>query len=87
MAAADRSVTRDRDYVLEMEQLKSRDYFAQIEHPAAGVITYPGAPYKLTTEAWKLRRPAPLLGQHNREIEHLGVSNDELVRLEKAGVI
>ncbi len=76
------------DYVLEMEQLKSRDYFAQIEHPAAGVITYPGAPYKLTTEAWKLRRPAPLLGQHNREIfEHLGVSNDELVRLEKAGVI
>lgn len=74
--------------VLGLEQLKSRGYFTQLEHPVAGTLTYPGAPYKLTTEAWKLRRPAPLLGQHNREVfEQLGIGNDELVRLEKAGVI
>jgi CoA:oxalate CoA-transferase len=76
------------DLVLEMEQLKSRDYFQQLEHPAAGNLIYAGAPYKLTTNAWQLRRPAPLLGQHNREVfEQLGISKDEFVRLEKAGVI
>ncbi len=56
------------EQVLELDQLKSRHYLAQLEHPAAGTLTYPGAPYKLTTEAWQLRRPAPLLGQHNREV-------------------
>jgi crotonobetainyl-CoA:carnitine CoA-transferase CaiB-like acyl-CoA transferase len=76
------------DFVLEMEQLKSRDYFKQLEHPAAGKLTYAGAPFKLTTNAWQLRRPAPLLGQHNREIfEQIGIGKDEFVRLEKAGVI
>ncbi len=76
------------DLVLEMGQLKSRDYFQQLEHPAAGNLIYAGAPYKLTTNAWQLRRPAPLLGQHNREIfEQFGISKDEFVSLEKAGVI
>jgi len=76
------------EQVLELDQLKSRHYLAQLEHPAAGTLTYPGAPYKLTTEAWKLKRPAPLLGQHNREVfAELGMSNNELVRLEKAGAI
>jgi crotonobetainyl-CoA:carnitine CoA-transferase CaiB-like acyl-CoA transferase len=42
----------------------------------------------LSTRAWALRRPAPLLGQHNREVfAELGIDNDELVRLEKAGAI
>jgi CoA:oxalate CoA-transferase len=78
----------DLDYVLGMEQLKSRNYFTQLDHPAAGTLTYPGAPYKLTTEAWQLRRPAPLLGQHNREVfGELGIGDEELVRLEKAGLI
>jgi crotonobetainyl-CoA:carnitine CoA-transferase CaiB-like acyl-CoA transferase len=76
------------DNLLNMEQLKVRGYFTQLEHPAAGKLTYPGAPYKLSTRAWALRRPAPLLGQHNREVfAEIGLDNDELVRLERAGVI
>jgi crotonobetainyl-CoA:carnitine CoA-transferase CaiB-like acyl-CoA transferase len=74
--------------LLEMEQLSARDYFTDLEHPAAGTLTYAGAPFKLSTRAWSLRRPAPLLGQHNREVfGEIGIDNDELVRLEKAGVI
>ena len=66
----------DLEEVLNLDQLKSRHFLAQLEHPAAGMLTYPGAPYKLTTEAWKLERPAPLLGQHNREVfAELGMSN------------
>ncbi|MGO9057977.1 MAG: CaiB/BaiF CoA transferase family protein [Candidatus Binataceae bacterium] len=76
------------EYVMAMEQLESRGYFTQLDHPAAGPLAYAGAPYKLTTNAWQLRHPAPLLGQHNREVfGQLGVSGDEVVRLEKAGVI
>jgi crotonobetainyl-CoA:carnitine CoA-transferase CaiB-like acyl-CoA transferase len=80
-------VSRLRD-MFEMEQLKAREYFTTVDHPAAGTLTYPGAPYKLSTAAWALTRPAPLLGQHNGEVfEQAGVDHDELVRLEKAGVI
>src|SRR5579875_1984352 len=78
----------DMHALFNMEQLKARDYFAQLEHPAAGKLTYPGAPFKLSTRAWALRRPAPLLGQHNREVlAEVGVDEQELVRLQKAGAI
>jgi crotonobetainyl-CoA:carnitine CoA-transferase CaiB-like acyl-CoA transferase len=74
--------------LLKMEQLKVRGYFTELDHPAAGKLTYPGAPFKLNTRAWGLRRPAPLLGQHNREVfAEIGVAGDELVRLERAGAI
>ena len=76
------------DRLFDMEQLKARDYFAELEHPAAGKLIYPGAPFKLSTRAWAFGRPAPLLGQHNREVfAEVGVGEDELVRLEKAGAI
>jgi len=78
----------DMHALFNMEQLKARDYFAQLEHPAAGKLTYPGAPFKLSTRAWALRRPAPRLGQHNREVlAEVGVDEQELVRLQKAGAI
>ena len=54
--------------VLERQQFKERDIFVAIEHPEAGKLTYPGAPYKLPETPWKIRRPAPLLGQHNVDI-------------------
>ncbi|MBE0481716.1 MAG: CoA transferase, partial [Dehalococcoidia bacterium] len=59
------------------------------DHPSAGALKYPGAPYKLSRTPWKLRQGAPLLGQHNEEIycKRLGYSREELVRLRKAGAI
>jgi crotonobetainyl-CoA:carnitine CoA-transferase CaiB-like acyl-CoA transferase len=82
------SPVADLDNLLKMDQLKEREYFRELDHPAAGRLIYAGPPYKLTTHAWALRRPAPLLGQHNHEVfAEVGLGNDELVRLEKAGVI
>ena len=46
--------------------LQERDFFAAIEHPIAGALKYPGAPYRLSNTTLPLAdRPAPMLGQHN----------------------
>ncbi|HUV52055.1 MAG TPA: CoA transferase [Dehalococcoidia bacterium] len=69
-------------------QHKARKYFTKINHPAAGRLTYPGAPFKMTGTPWQAGR-APLLGEHNDEIycERLGYSKDDLVKLREEGVI
>jgi CoA:oxalate CoA-transferase len=70
-------------------QLKERDFFVETEHPAAGKLTFPGAPYKLSQTPWTLRMPAPLIGQHNRDIYcgRLGHSDEELRTMYSSGVI
>jgi crotonobetainyl-CoA:carnitine CoA-transferase CaiB-like acyl-CoA transferase len=54
--------------LLNSEHLKARGFFAEIAHPEAGALKYPGAPYKLSRTPWELRLPAPTLGQHNGEV-------------------
>jgi benzylsuccinate CoA-transferase BbsE subunit len=46
------------------EHLAARGFFAEITHPAAGPLRYPGAPYRLGATPWRLRTPAPRLGEH-----------------------
>jgi crotonobetainyl-CoA:carnitine CoA-transferase CaiB-like acyl-CoA transferase len=53
----------------EQEQLRSRKFFVEVTHPQAGAFTYLGAPYQLHEPWWKIRCPAPLLGEHNDEVK------------------
>jgi len=71
------------------DHLKSRGFFATIEHPVAGSFAYPGAPYGLSQTPWRIRRPAPLLGQHNSEIYcgELGLSATDLATLEAEQIV
>lgn len=71
------------------EQLAYRNFFTEIDHPQAGKLKYPGAPYQLSATPWKIQRPAPLLGEHNEEVygKVLGHSQQELVKMKQAGVI
>ena len=75
--------------VMELQHLKERDFFVEAEHPEAGNLTYPGAPCKFSRTTWAIRRPAPLLGQHNEDIycNQLGYTKKELVEMYKAGII
>ncbi len=75
--------------VLHHYHLKARDYFVEIKRPEAGSLRYPGAPYKLSKTPWRIRRPAPRLGEHNEEIysHYLDFTKEELVRLRQNRII
>jgi len=53
----------------EQEQLRSRNFFVPVTHPRAGTVTHLGPPYQLHEPWWKIRRPAPLLDEHSKEVK------------------
>ena len=69
-------------------QYATRNYFQNIDHPKAGGLTYPGAPFKMSETPAEITR-APLLGEHNEEIyiDLLGMSADELAGFKERNVI
>jgi crotonobetainyl-CoA:carnitine CoA-transferase CaiB-like acyl-CoA transferase len=71
------------------EQYAARKYFVEVEHPETGKHKYAGWPYQMTATPPQVHRPAPLLGEHNREVfcTVLGYSSDEFKRLKKAGIV
>ncbi len=75
--------------LMENKQYAARGYFVEVEHPEAGKHRYAGWPYKMSATPPQVRRPAPLLGQHNREIycTDLGYSPEELERLQHLGAV
>jgi benzylsuccinate CoA-transferase BbsE subunit len=76
--------------LLAHPQLAARDFFRPLEHPELGeMLCYPGAPYRLSGTLWRLRRRAPLIGEHNEAIYsgELGLSRAELAVLMAAGAI
>ncbi len=52
----------------QQEQLRVRNFFVEVSHPRAGKLTHLGQPYQLYEPWWRIRRPAPLLGEHNAEV-------------------
>ncbi len=76
--------------LMEMEHLKARDFWVEVEHPELGTtITYPGAAYKSSVPNYQIRGCAPLIGEHNQEIygKGLGIPSAELEQLGELGVI
>src|SRR5712692_10840074 len=55
-------------HLARQEQLHARHFFVDVPHPRAGTLRHLGAPYQLHDPWWKIRRPAPLLGEHNEEV-------------------
>ena len=76
--------------IANSEQLASRDYWVEIDHPELDTkIKYPGAFTKSTGLPPRLTHRAPLIGEHNREIyeKELGIFPRALVTLKQSGVI
>lgn len=75
---------------LEDRQLQERAYFVQIKSPEfAQPLTYPGAPFLMSLTPWRVRAPAPRLGEHNAAIygDELGLSQAECAALQQEGVL
>lgn len=77
------------DELFASDHLAERRFFVDIEHPRTGTLKYPGAPFNLIETPWRVRYPAPMLGQHNQQIlcERLGYSKAELSRFTRMGFI
>ena len=75
--------------VFEHPQTETRGLRAELKHPTAGPVGFPGIPYKMSGTPAEMNRPPPLLGQHNDEIliDTLGYSVDELSALREKKAI
>ncbi|MCL5040373.1 MAG: CoA transferase [Firmicutes bacterium] len=71
-------------------QVQAREMIWEMTHPVAGKLKMAGSPIKLSgAEKGGIRLPAPLLGEHTREvlISYLGLSPEEVNELAEAGAI
>ena len=75
--------------LLENPQLRARGHFVPFTHPLLRqAAEMPGAPYVMSATPWKIRRPAPGLGEHTAEVlASIGIPADAAARLFSAGVV
>jgi crotonobetainyl-CoA:carnitine CoA-transferase CaiB-like acyl-CoA transferase len=75
--------------LVEDPHLAARGFFVTITHPDAGTYPFPGQPIHLSETPATFRRPAPGLGQHNREVLGgiLGMTDAQMDELHAAGII
>src|SRR5262249_62392847 len=72
-------VQSSEDRVEHDPQLRYRQMYLELEHPALGVRKIQNAPFKLSETPAFNHLPSPLIGQHTREIVEglLGFSHEE----------
>ena len=73
----------------ELPQLAARGFFEDVDHPVNARTPHSTLPFRSTRGPDRVhRRPAPLLGQHNREVlAGLGLSDNDIDELQAQGVI
>jgi len=77
------------DMVSKDPHIKERGLFEEIEHPELGKRLVVGPPWRLSATPAKVRRPAPLLGEHNQYVlgELLGMTQSEIDQLIEEQVV
>ncbi len=75
--------------VMADPQIQSREYFVAIDRAVVGTHLYPGAVARIPETPLRADTPAPLLGEHNRQVfaDTLGMTEAEVAELERIGVI
>lgn len=75
--------------ILEMHadpQAQARDMIVEVPHPKAGAVRTLGHPVKFTETPANIRRAAPLLGQHSREVlREAGYDDKEIEAMVASG--
>jgi crotonobetainyl-CoA:carnitine CoA-transferase CaiB-like acyl-CoA transferase len=75
--------------VIEHPQVKARGSIVEFDHPTTGKVRAIGNPIRLSKTPAQLRTPAPLHGEHTREVlrDVLGMSTEQIEALEAKGVV
>ena len=68
--------------------LHDRGYFVTVRNPKAGTHFFPGFPWRFERTPARVRRPAPLFAEHNKEVfsELLGMPDEAIRELYDEGV-
>ena len=74
--------------IFEDEQIRAREMIVEVPH-RCGNVKMPGVPIKFSDTPASIAGPAPLLGEHNREVYAgmLGLSDLEMEELKAKGII
>ncbi|WP_297776783.1 CoA transferase [uncultured Roseovarius sp.] len=77
--------------ILQMQadpQAHARDMIVEVDHPVAGQVKTLGHPVKFSETPASIRRAAPTLGQHSREVLHeAGYSADQITTMIASGAV
>jgi crotonobetainyl-CoA:carnitine CoA-transferase CaiB-like acyl-CoA transferase len=70
-------------------QAEARRLKIEVEHPTAGILGFPGFPYKLSETPAEAHRHPPLLGEHTEEVlvDLLGYTSEQVAMLRQGGAI
>jgi len=75
----------DMQEAIDHPHFQARGMMVHMDHPAIGEMYFQGCPIKLTETPGSVDTPAPLLGQHNKEV--FGLTDEELESLKAEGVM
>ena len=70
---------------IDHPQIIAREMIVDIKHPIIGDMRIPGCPIKFSRTPGKVEMPAPLLGQHNKEV--FGLTDEQLDMYKQKGII
>lgn len=74
--------------VADDPQVRHMEAFTEVEHPRAGRVRVTNIPFRMSETPGGIERPAPLVGQHGREIlGELGYTPEAIRALESAKVM
>lgn len=79
----------DNRQLAEDPHLSERGFFVELDHPEVGRRKHAGIPWRMSATPCAVRAPAPLIGQHTREVLSgvLGLSAAEIARLSELGAL
>ncbi len=74
--------------VAEDPQVRAVDGFVSVDHPRAGKVSVAGIPLEMSETPGAIRLPAPLVGEHGRDIlREAGYLDSDIARLQSGEVL